>query len=84
MITYSFGNHAQAVALAAVLVEVSTVVVMPRTAPRIKTEEVKAIDAEVSFAGKTSVARKARTEVVVLHRDLWMVPPFDHSWIIAG
>jgi threonine dehydratase len=84
VITYSSGNHAQAVALAAGLVGVPAVVVMPTTAPSIKVEGARALGAEVIFAGTTSVERKARAEAVALHRDLRMVPPFDHPWIIAG
>ncbi len=84
VITYSSGNHAQAVALAAGLVGVPAVVVMPTTAPRIKVEGARALGAEVIFAGTTSADRKTRAETEARARGLRMVPPFDHPWIIAG
>ena len=62
VITYSSGNHGQAVALAARELGAPAVVVMPTTAPKIKVEGAKSFGAEVIFAGTTSVgsARSAR------------------------
>ena len=84
VITYSSGNPAQAVALAAGLVGVPVVVVMPTTAPPIKVAGARALGAEVIFEGSTSADRKTRAEAVARDRGLHMVPPFDHPWIIAG
>ncbi len=84
VITYSSGNHGQAVALAAQRLGMLAVVVMPETAPRVKVEGVKSYGGEVIFAGTTSVDRKARAESEAAARHLTMVPPFDHPWIIAG
>ncbi len=84
VITYSSGNHGQAVALAAQRLGMVAVVVMPETAPRVKVEGVKSYSGEVIFAGTTSLDRKARAEAEAAARHLTMVPPFDHPWIIAG
>ncbi len=84
VITYSSGNHAQAVALAAGLVGARAVVVMPTTAPAIKVEGARSLGAEVLFEGTTSAERKRRAEAVAAERRLCMVPPFDHPWIIEG
>lgn len=84
VITYSSGNHAQAVALAAGLVGVAAVVVMPTTAPRIKVDGARALGAEVIFEGTTSADRRTRAEAEAGTRGLPIVPPFDHPWIIAG
>lgn len=84
VITYSSGNHAQAVALAASLVGVRAVVVMPTTAPKVKIAGARALGAEVLFEGTVSAERKRRAEAVALEQRLWMVPPFDHPWIIEG
>jgi threonine dehydratase len=84
VITYSSGNHAQAVALAARTRGVPALVVMPTTAPRVKVEGARRLGAEVVFEGTTSVERKRRAEAIADERRLCMVPPFDHSWIIAG
>ena len=84
VITYSSGNHAQAVAMAAGHVGVPAVVVMPTTAPPIKVAGARALGAEVIFEGSTSADRRTRAEAVARDRGLHMVPPFDHPWIIAG
>jgi threonine dehydratase len=84
VITYSSGNHGQAMALAARTVGAPAVVVMPTTAPPIKIEGARAYGAEVIFAGTTSLDRRTVAEQVAGERGLTMVPPFDHEWIIAG
>jgi threo-3-hydroxy-L-aspartate ammonia-lyase len=84
VITYSSGNHAQAVALAASLAGVRCVVVMPVTAPRVKRDGAAGYGATVVLEGTTSLERKARAEALARDEGLHMVPPFDHPWIIAG
>ena len=84
VITYSSGNHGQAMAYAARTLGAPAVVVMPTTAPQVKIEGARALGAEVILAGTTSVERRARAEDEARTRGLTMVPPFDHEWIIAG
>jgi len=84
VITYSSGNHGQAVAIAAQALGIPAVVVMPTTAPRIKVEGAKTFGAEVVFEGTTTLHRKARAEQIAAERHLTMVPPFDHELIIEG
>jgi threonine dehydratase len=84
VITYSSGNHGQAMALAARLLGMRAVVVMPETAPRVKVAGAERLGAEVLFAGTTVLDRKSRAEDEAARRGLTMVPPFDHPWIIAG
>ena len=84
VITYSSGNHAQAVACAARAVGSAAVVVMPRTAPAVKVAGARAYGAEVQFEGTTSIERRARAEREAHARGLLMIPPFDHPAIIAG
>jgi len=84
VITYSSGNHAQAVAFAAGLKGVRAVVVMPTTAPRVKSDGARQLGARVEFAGTTSEHRRVRAEEIAAAEGLVMVPPFDHPWIIAG
>jgi threonine dehydratase len=84
VITYSSGNHGQAVALSARELGAPAVVVMPTTAPAIKVEGTRAFGAEVIFEGTTSADRRRRAEAEAAARGLTMVPPFDHEWIIAG
>ena len=84
VITYSSGNHGQAMALAARTLGAPAVVVMPTTAPEIKIDGARAFGAEVILAGTTSSERRTRAEAEAAARGLTMVPPFDHEWIIAG
>ena len=84
VITYSSGNHGQAVALAASRLGAPAVIVMPTTAPAIKVAGVKRWGAEVVPEGTTSVERRVRAEAIAAARGLTMVPPFDHEWIIEG
>ena len=84
IITYSSGNHAQAVALAGKLRGVPVVVVMPTTAPKVKRDGTERLGAEIEYEGTTSIERMARAEAIAEERGLVIVPPFDHRHIIAG
>ena len=84
VITYSSGNHGQAVALAARTLGAPAVIVMPTTAPAVKVDGARGYGAEIILEGKTSSDRKARAEQEAAARGLTMVPPFDHAWIVAG
>jgi threonine dehydratase len=84
VITYSSGNHGQAVALAAQKLGAPAVIVMPTTAPAVKVDGCKSYGAEVIMAGTTSLDRQKKAEEVARERGLTIVPPFDHKQIIIG
>lgn len=84
LLTYSSGNHAQAVAFAARAFGARARIVMPVDAPAVKRDGTRALGAEVEFAGTTSAERKARAEEIQREEGGTMVPPFDHPDIIAG
>jgi threonine dehydratase len=84
VVTYSSGNHAQAVAFAARAFGIRAIIVMPETAPRVKVEGTKRLGAEVIEEGRTSEERRERAELVRAEHGMVMVPPFDHPDIIAG
>lgn len=84
VITYSSGNHGQAVALAAQQLGAPAVIVMPTTAPKVKVDGCKGYGAEVIMEGTTSLDRQARAEKEARERGLTIVPPFDHVQIVAG
>ena len=84
IITYSSGNHAQAVALAGKLRGLRVVVVMPTTAPKVKRDGAERLGAQVYYEGTTSVERRALAEEIAAKEGLVIVPPFDHRHIIAG
>ena len=84
LLTYSSGNHAQAVAFAARQFKVPAKVVMPTDAPKVKRLATVALGADVEFAGTTSSERKQRAEQIQREQGGTMVPPFDDPNIIAG
>lgn len=84
VITYSSGNHGQAVALAGKLRGIRVVVVMPTTAPKVKRDGAERFGAELVFEGTTSIERRAKAEEIAKKDRLIVVPPFDHRHIIAG
>ena len=84
VITYSSGNHGQAVAYAARYVGIRAVVVMPETAPAVKIAGVKRWGGEVVLAGRTSEDRQAKAEEIAAREGLVIVSPFDHPDIVAG
>ena len=84
VVTYSSGNHAQAMARAARLLGAQAVICMPRDAPRIKIEGVERDGAEIQFTGMDSEERHALALRLVDERGLVMVEPYDDPAIIAG
>ena len=84
VVTYSSGNHAQAVAWSARAFGIPATVVMPTDAPTVKREATIGYGARVEEAGTTTVERKARAEEILAAQGGVMVPPFDDPDIIAG
>jgi threonine dehydratase len=84
VITYSSGNHGQAVAFAARLLGIRAVVVMPERAPAIKVEGVKRYGGEVVIAGNSSAERWERARALAEEQGLAMVPPYESLDVIAG
>ncbi len=84
VITFSSGNHGQAVAYAAKLMGVRAVVTMPESAPAVKVAGVKKWGGEVVLAGLTSEDRRLKALEIAAREGLAIVPPFDHPDIIAG
>ena len=84
VVTYSSGNHGQAVTFAAAQLGMRAVIVMPETAPRVKVDGVRRHGGEVIFAGTTSVDRRTVAKAKAAAEGLTIIPPFDHRWIIAG
>jgi threonine dehydratase len=84
VVTYSSGNHAQAVARAARLLGARAVICMPDDAPRIKVEGVRRDRAEIVFTGPGSEERHRVALELVEQHGYVMVEPYDDPEIIAG
>lgn len=84
VVTHSSGNHGQAVAYAARLAGTRAVVVMPRDAPTIKIERVRAQGGEIVFVGNSSDERARRAHELADEHGLVLIPSADDPRIIAG
>jgi threonine dehydratase len=83
VLAFSSGNHAQAVALAGKLLGISTTIVMPSDAPKVKLDATRGYGGEVVIYQKGE-SREALSERLVKERNLTLIPPFDHPHIVAG
>lgn len=84
VISYSSGNHAQALALAASLLGTNATIVMPESAPRVKLEATRAYGAEVITYDPATEDRETIGRRMAEQRGLTLIPPFDHPHVIAG
>jgi threonine dehydratase len=84
VITYSSGNHAQAVALVGRLLGIETVVVMPNNAPVIKRSAAEAYGATVVDYDPEKGSREILSRDLQTEHGYTLVPPYDHVDIVAG
>lgn len=84
VLTYSSGNHAQAVALAGQLLNVATTIIMPKDAPAVKQAATQGYGAEVILYDRSEVSREALARQIADERGTMLLPPFDHPHVIAG
>lgn len=84
VVTHSSGNHAQAVALAAKMNGVKAFIVMPKDAPKVKVEGVKAYGGEIHFCEPNLAARESTMESIREKVGAIFIPPYDHADIIVG
>jgi len=84
VVSYSSGNHAQAVALAAASVGVPATIVMPADAPKSKLEATRGYGARVVTYDRMKEDREAIGRRISEETGATLVPPYDHPWTIAG
>lgn len=84
VLTFSSGNHAQAVALSGRLLGVPTVVVMPSDAPEVKVRATREYGAEVVLYDRNETNRETLGQQIAFARGLTTIPPYDHADVIAG
>lgn len=84
VITYSSGNHAQAIALAGRLLGVQTTVVMPDNAPAIKRAATEGYGARVVPYDPATGDRQQIAEALAAERGYTIIPPYDDANIVAG
>lgn len=84
VVTHSSGNHAAALAHAAVSRGVKAYIVMPSSAPEVKKRAVAGYGAEITFCEPTLAAREAAAAEIISTTGATMIHPFDNFFIIAG
>ncbi|MDZ4371325.1 MAG: threonine/serine dehydratase [Phenylobacterium sp.] len=84
VVAFSSGNHAQGVALAARLLDIPALIVMPSDAPRVKAEATAGYGAEVRFYDRLTESREKIAAAIAAERGAVIVPAFDDPHIIAG
>ncbi len=85
VLTYSSGNHAQAIALSGRLLGISTTIIMPRNAPASKLAATRGYGAEVILFDPDETKREALAAAIRKERgDIPVIPPYDHFDVVAG
>ena len=84
VVAFSSGNHAQGVALAARLLDIPALIVMPADAPAVKVEATLGYGAEVRRYDRLTESREAIAAAIAAERGSTVVPAFDDPHIVAG
>jgi threonine dehydratase len=84
VVTFSSGNHAQAIALAGQVLDIPRVIVMPSDAPTVKRVATEGYGGEVVLYDRDKEDREAIGRRLATERGLTLIPPYDHPHIIAG
>ena len=84
VVTYSSGNHAQAIALSANLLGVKATIVMPNDAPAAKVAATKGYGGEVILYDRYKEDREEIGRRLSEERGMTLIPPYDHPHVMAG
>ncbi len=84
VLTYSSGNHAQAIALSAKLLGVKSAIIMPHDAPASKVAATKGYGGEVITYNRYTESREDLGRRLAGERGMTLIPPYDHPHVIAG
>ena len=84
VVAFSSGNHAQGVALAARHVGTPATIVMPLDAPKAKVDPTRALGATIVTYDRLTQDREQIAASLLQHSGATLVPPYDHTLIMAG
>jgi len=84
VITHSSGNHAQALALAAKMNNIKATIVMPETAPKVKSDAVAGYGAKIIWCKADIASRETTMNEEIQKSGATVVHPFDNHQIICG
>jgi len=84
VVTFSSGNHAQAIALSARLLGIPATIVMPHDAPAAKVAATKGYGGNVVIYDRYNEDREQIGRTLAQKHGLTLIPPYDHPDVIAG
>ena len=84
VLTYSSGNHAQAIALSGSLLGIQTTIVMPDDAPAVKKVATRSYGASIVSYDKHKVSREDLAKEIASDTGMTIIPPYDHPHVVAG
>ncbi|SAL20919.1 serine/threonine dehydratase [Caballeronia udeis] len=84
VVAFSSGNHAQAIALAAGLLNMPATIVMPHDAPAAKVAATKGYGGNVVIYDRYKEDREQIGRELAAKHGLTLIPPYDHPDVIAG
>ena len=84
VVTFSSGNHAQAIALSAALLGMASTIVMPNDAPASKVAATRGYGGQLVLYDRYSEDREEISRTLAEDQGLTLIPPYDHPDVIAG
>lgn len=84
VLTYSSGNHAQAVALVGRLLGVQTTIIMPNNAPATKRAATEGYGATIIEYDPAEQSREDIARELEAEHGYTLIPPYDHIDVVAG
>jgi len=84
VVTYSSGNHAQAIALSAQILDMPSTIVTPHDAAPLKLAATLGYGAQVVHYDRYSEDAHAIAQGVCEREGMVFIPPFDHAHVLSG
>jgi threo-3-hydroxy-L-aspartate ammonia-lyase len=84
VITFSSGNHAQAIALSSRILGMPCMIVMPQDSPASKIAATRGYGGNVIFFDRYKDDREAISNHLAKEHGMTLIPPYDHPHVIAG
>ncbi|WP_448953301.1 threo-3-hydroxy-L-aspartate ammonia-lyase [Labrys neptuniae] len=84
VVTFSSGNHAQAIALAARILGIPATIIMPHDAPKAKAEATAGYGGRIVFYDRYTEDREVIGRTLSHEQGLTLIPPYDHPDVLCG
>ncbi len=84
VVAFSSGNHAQAIALSAQLLDIPATIIMPHDAPAAKIAATRGYGGNVVLYDRYTQDREQIGRDLAEQHGMTLIPPYDHAHVIAG